>query len=81
MQAAGPGGLRARRTLIDTRQVVVASRDRAITDPRVVFARQVWRTDAPEAALSLIKAGLAGAGCRAALVRTALAEGALRASV
>jgi DNA-binding transcriptional LysR family regulator len=57
LQAAGPGGLREAH-LIDTRQIVVASRDRAITDPRVVFARQVWRTDTPEAALSLIKAGL-----------------------
>ena len=77
LQAAGPGGLREAH-LIDTRQVVVASRDRAITDPRVVFARQVWRTDAPEAALSLIKAGLGWGWLPRSFVRTALAEGALR---
>lgn len=77
LQAAGPGGLREAH-LIDTRQIVVASRDRAITDPRVVFARQVWRTDAPEAALSLIKAGLGWGWLPRSFVRTALAEGTLR---
>lgn len=78
LQAAGDGGLLREAHLIETRQIVVASRDRAITDPGVVYARQVWRTDAPEAALSLIKAGLGWGWLPRSFVRTALAEGALR---
>ncbi len=77
LQAAGPHGLREAH-LIETRQIVVASRDRAITDPRVVFARQVWRTDAPEAALSLIQAALGWGWLPRSFVRAALAEGTLR---
>jgi len=41
-----------------TRQIVVAGRDLATSDPRFVFARHVWRTDNALAALSLITAGL-----------------------
>lgn len=78
LQAAGDAGLLREAHLIDTRQIVVASRDRAITDPRVVFARQVWRTDAPEAALSLIKAGLGWGWLPRSFVRAALSEGTLR---
>ena len=44
--------------LTTTRQIVVASRDLAQTDPRFVFARHHWRTDNPLAALGLIEAGL-----------------------
>jgi DNA-binding transcriptional LysR family regulator len=44
--------------LISTRQIVVASRDRSVVDPRFVLARHRWRTDTPVAALSLILAGL-----------------------
>ena len=44
--------------LTSTRQIVLASRDPATTDPRFVFARHVWRTDNALAALSLITAGL-----------------------
>jgi len=44
--------------LTTTRQVVVASRDLAETDPRFVFARQHWRTDNHIAALGLIAAGV-----------------------
>ena len=76
--AAGDDGLLREAHLIDTRQIVVASRDRAITDPRVVFARQVWRTDAPEAALSLIKAGLGWGWLPRSFVRASLLEGTLR---
>ena len=43
--------------LTTTRQIVVASRDLAQTDPRFVFARHHWRTDNPLAALGLIEAG------------------------
>lgn len=44
--------------LLSTRQIVVASRDRAVVDPRFVLARHRWRTDTPIAAMSLIVAGL-----------------------
>ena len=44
--------------LTTVRQVVVASRDLAETDPRFVFSRQHWRTDNAVAALGLIAAGL-----------------------
>ncbi len=44
--------------LTTTRQIVVAGRDLAQTDPRFVFARHHWRTDNHLAALSLIEAGL-----------------------
>ncbi|MCA0215541.1 MAG: LysR family transcriptional regulator [Proteobacteria bacterium] len=78
LQAAGDGGLLREAHLIETRQIVVASRDRAITDPGVVYARQVWRTDAPEAALSLIKAGLGWGWLPRSFVRASLLEGTLR---
>ncbi|MEP6723672.1 MAG: LysR family transcriptional regulator [Variovorax sp.] len=44
--------------LTNTRQVVVAGRDLASSDPRLVFARHIWRSDNAQAALSLIKAGV-----------------------
>lgn len=44
--------------LHNTRQIVVASRDPALTDPRFVFARHRWRTDNAITALQLIEAGL-----------------------
>ncbi|GGH65721.1 transcriptional regulator [Comamonas phosphati] len=44
--------------LTGTRQIVVASRDLAQTDPRFVFARHTWRTDNHLAALGMIEAGL-----------------------
>lgn len=44
--------------LTNTRQVVVAGRDLASTDPRFVFARHIWRSDNALAALSLITAGV-----------------------
>ena len=55
--AKGSGLLREEH-LTTTRQIVVASRDLATTDPRFVFARHTWRTDNPLAALGLISAGL-----------------------
>ena len=44
--------------LTNTRQVVVAGRDLASSDPRFVFARHTWRSDNAQAALSLITAGV-----------------------
>jgi len=57
---------------------VVASRDRAITDARLVFARHVWRTDTPVAALGLIEAGLGWGWLPRSFVRAPLAAGTLR---
>jgi len=56
LEAAG-GRLREEH-LTNTRQIVVAGRDLATSDPRFVYARHVWRTDNSLAALSLITAGL-----------------------
>ena len=51
-------------TLIDTaqlaaaRQVLVASRDPDLTDPRFVFSHHLWRADSHGAARALIASGL-----------------------
>lgn len=63
--------------LTTTRQVVVASRDLAVTDPRQVFARQVWRTDTPVAALELIRAGLGWGWLPRSFVQPHVAAGTL----
>ncbi|HEY2254341.1 MAG TPA: LysR family transcriptional regulator [Variovorax sp.] len=55
---AAAGGRLREEHLTSTRQIVVAGRDLATSDPRFVFARHVWRTDNALAALSLITAGL-----------------------
>ena len=55
---AAAGGRLREEHLTNTRQIVVAGRDLATSDPRFVFARHVWRTDNALAALSLITAGL-----------------------
>ncbi|MDB5732294.1 MAG: transcriptional regulator, LysR family [Variovorax sp.] len=52
------GGRLREQHLTTTRQVVVAGRNLASSDPRFVYARQVWRTDNALAALSLITAGV-----------------------
>ncbi|EPD34682.1 LysR family transcriptional regulator [Delftia lacustris] len=44
--------------LAGARQILLASRDLAHTDPRFVFSHQLWRTDSHLAALSLVSAGL-----------------------
>ena len=54
----GAGGRLREEHLTSTRQIVVAGRDLATSDPRFVFARHVWRADNALAALSLISAGL-----------------------
>ena len=63
--------------LAATRQVLVASRDPQQTDPRFVFARQLWRTDSHQAALSLIGAGLAWGWLPKGLVELHIGSGAL----
>ena len=63
--------------LTTTRQVVVASRDLAQTDPRFVFARHHWRTDNHLAALGLIEAGLGWGWQPRALVQSRIEAGRL----
>ena len=76
---SGPGGhtLLREEHLITTRQIVVASRDLAQTDPRFVFARHHWRTDNHLAALGLIEAGLGWGWQPRALVQPRIAAGSL----
>lgn len=71
------GGMLRGEHLTDTRQIVVASRDLAETDPRIVFARQVWRTDTPVAALGLIHAGLGWGWLPRSFVQPHVAAGTL----
>lgn len=63
--------------LAATRQVLVASRDPLQTDPRFVFARQLWRTDSHQAALSLIGAGLAWGWLPKGLIEAHISAGTL----
>lgn len=44
--------------LLNLRQVVVVGRDEEQVDPRLLLSRQVWRTDNPQTALSLVQSGL-----------------------
>jgi len=75
LQAAG-GRLREEH-LTNTRQIVVAGRDLATSDPRFVFARHAWRTDNALAALSLITAGLGWGWLPRNFARPHVAAGAL----
>lgn len=63
--------------LTTTRQIVVASRDLAQTDPRFVYARHHWRTDNHLAALGLIEAGLGWGWQPRALVQPRVEAGRL----
>ncbi|WHZ09852.1 MAG: LysR family transcriptional regulator [Burkholderiaceae bacterium] len=74
--APGDAGLREA-DLHNTRQIVVASRDPALSDPRFVFARHRWRTDNAITALELIEAGLGWGWLPQSFVRTHIADGRL----
>ncbi|MFN3493181.1 MAG: LysR family transcriptional regulator [Hydrogenophaga sp.] len=63
--------------LVDIRQIAVAGRDRNAADPRVLVARQVWRTDSFLATLSLVQAGLGWAYLPQRLVQPLVDTGAL----
>ena len=55
----GPANKRLRPAdLLDLRQVVVVGRNEEQVDPRLLLSRQVWRTDNPQTALSLVQSGL-----------------------
>lgn len=74
---AAAGGRLREDHLRTTRQIVVAGRDLATSDPRFVFARHVWRTDNALAALSLITAGLGWGWLPRNFARPHVAAGAL----
>lgn len=74
---AGAGAKLREEHLTTTRQIVVASRDLAQTDPRFVFARHHWRTDNHLAALGLIEAGLGWGWQPRALVQSRIEAGRL----
>ncbi len=63
--------------LVTTRQIVIAGRDGGVADPRVVFGRHVWHTDSPEAASSLLEAGLGWGWLPRSLVQERLDRGRL----
>lgn len=72
-QARAPGGL-GEAQLGRTRQIVIAGRDAGVADPRVVFGRHVWHTDSPEAASTLLEAGLGWGWLPRSLVQQRLAD-------
>ncbi len=74
--AAGPERPRMQ-DLIHTRQVAVAGRDRAATDPRLLLGRDVWRTDSHLATMQLVEAGIGWAYLPRALSGPAVATGRL----
>ncbi len=75
-QAHQPGGL-GEAELVGTRQIVIAGRDGGVADARVVFGRHVWHTDSPEAASSLLEAGLGWGWLPLGLVQERLDRGRL----
>ena len=76
LQSANGGKLREEH-LHNTRQIVVAGRDLATSDPRFVFGRHTWRTDNALAALSMISAGLGWGWLPRNLARPHVAAGSL----
>ncbi len=72
-----PGGL-GETQLVQTRQIVIAGRDAGVADARVVFGRHLWHTDSPEAAMSLLEAGLGWGWLPRSLVQDRLGRGSLQ---
>lgn len=63
--------------LVAARQVAVARRAPAASDPRLILARTTWRTDSHLAALRLVEAGLGWALLPEAMAAGPVAAGAL----
>lgn len=63
--------------LTNTRQIVVASRDWSVTDSRLAYARDIWRTDNHWAALSMIHAAMGWGWLPRQLVQPSVQSGAL----
>ncbi|TXH31825.1 MAG: LysR family transcriptional regulator [Burkholderiaceae bacterium] len=64
--------------LAAARQVVIAGRETGVADTRVLFARHLWHTDSPEAACSLLEAGLGWGWLPLGIVQWRLDAGRLR---
>ncbi|GAB2479339.1 LysR family transcriptional regulator [Comamonas humi] len=65
--------------LTNTRQIVVASRDWSVTDGRLAYARDIWRTDNHWAALSMISAAMGWGWLPRQLVQPSVQAGTLAA--
>ncbi|QMV71664.1 LysR family transcriptional regulator [Comamonas piscis] len=63
--------------LTNTRQIIVASRDWSLSHERLVYARDVWRTDNHAAALQMVSAGIGWGWLPQPLVAPLLQSGAL----
>ncbi len=63
--------------LFDLRQIVVASRDARLVDPRLVLSRHTWRSDSHLTTLSLVQSGLGWAFLPRTLVQPLLDNAAL----
>lgn len=74
--AARQGQLRLE-DLAGIRQIAVTGRERRGADPRLLLARQVWRTDSHLSTLSLVQAGLGWAYLPRRLVAPLVAAGEL----
>jgi len=73
-----PQGRKLRESdLMAARQIVIASRDEQLNDPRFIVGRQVWRTDSYLASLSMVQAGLGWAYLPQALVEPLIKGGTL----
>lgn len=64
--------------LISTRQIALLGRDKSRVDPRMLVARQIWRTDSYLPTLRLVQAGLGWAFLPRNLVLPLLDAGTLR---
>ena len=63
--------------LVGIRQIAVVGRNRRGADPRLLIARQIWRTDSHLGTLSLVQAGLGWAYLPRRLVEPLVATGQL----
>ena len=63
--------------LVNTRQIVVASRDWSVTDSRLAYARDIWRTDNHWAAMSMICAAMGWGLLPRQLIQPSVQSGAL----
>jgi DNA-binding transcriptional LysR family regulator len=71
------GGRFRQEEMIDIRQIAVTSRNPEITDPRLLVARRIWRTDSHLATLCLVQEGLGWAYLPGKLVGPLLETGEL----
>jgi DNA-binding transcriptional LysR family regulator len=73
------GGPPTMADLIGSRQIAVASRDRSRADPRLLLARNLWRTESHLATLGLVQKGLGWAFVPRSMAAPMIAAGELAA--